>query len=241
MTDPTIPKVNLEQIEADERHEKIRNRILITLVLLIGLGVAVWVGSLINHQQATTDKAEAKTEQAQVEKFNLAQQVAAACASPDLDDAQQEQLCKDARTIVREGPQGAQGIPGPQGNQGVQGIQGIPGFDGKPGANGVDGKPGTNGTNGTNGLNGKDGLDGQPGPAGADGADGATGPQGPAGKDGADGAVGPMGPAGKDGEPPFSWIVFDEDGHVIQECKRTPEPDFDPAAPTYECREPAPQ
>jgi Collagen triple helix repeat (20 copies) len=206
MSDPTIGTIDLEQIEADERREKIRNRILIGFVAAVGMAVSVWVGSLVNDNQDETVRADAKTEQAQVEKFNLAQQIAAACADPNteaLDEDTYSRLCADARTIVRAGPQGAQGIPGAQGVQGIQGVQGVPG------------------------------LPGAVGPAGPAGADGATGEQGPAGADGQDGAIGPQGPAGADGQPPFAWTVYDEAGRIIERCERAA--DFSPSEPTYRC------
>lgn len=208
-------------IEAEERRDRRRNRLLIAAVFLVCVGLALWVGSLINASQKDAAQADKATVQAQVEKYNLAQQVAAACADvtrESLDEETYNRLCTDARTIVREGPRGAQGIPGQQGPQGVQGVQGIPGADG------ADGKPG---------KDGEDGEDGAPGPAGTDGKDGAQGPQGPPGADGKDGAVGPAGPAGQDGQPPYSWVVYNEAGNVIESCIRT-DP-FDPKAPTYQC------
>lgn len=208
----------LDRLEVEERRERRRNRLLIALIFLISIPVAIWVGSLINGSQDTATDAIAGKEQAQVEKFNLAQQIATACAEPDgLDEQTQARLCRDARTIVREGPQGAQGVPGVQGVQGVQGIQGIRGFDGANGKDGADGKDGIPGVNGTNGVDGKDGA---PGKDGVDGKDGV------AGVDGAD---------GKDGQPPFSWVVFDERGNPTETCTRTT--DFDPASPTYTCIE----
>lgn len=224
--DPTKPLIDLDQIEAEEQREKFRNYALIAIIAVIGCAVAFWVGTLINANQDQTTKAEQLTEQAQVEKFNLAQQVAAACADPSataLDEATYERLCTDARTIVKAGPRGAQGIPGPQGIQGLPGAQGVPGTDGLDGADGAAGK---------------DGAQGPEGPAGPPGADGATGPQGPPGKDGADGATGPAGEDGQDGaagQPPFSWVVYDQNGNEIRRCERTAE--FDPAAPTYTCTE----
>lgn len=216
---PNIP--SLEEQEIEERHEKHRNRIIIAVVFLLGVAVALWMGSLINRSQTGEEKAQQQTEQAQTEKYNLAQQVAAACADESresLDEDTYTRLCTDAQTIVKAGPRGAQGVPGPQGVQGIQGPQGVPGI------NGVDGRPG---------QDGEDGAQGPPGPAGADGKDGATGPQGPPGADGKDGAVGPQGPAGADGQPPFSWVVYNEAGNIVERCVRA-EP-FDPQAPTYDC------
>lgn len=244
MTDPTLGPVDLDQIEEDERHEKIRNRVIIALIFLASCAIAVWVGTLINASQDTATKAQEKTEQVQgekeqvqVEKFNLAQQIATACADPQgLDEATQARLCRDARQIVREGPQGAQGIPGATGAQGpagTQGVQGIPGVAGADGDKGDKGDTGATGATGANGADGANGVDGATGPAGADGADGAQGPAGPPGADGAPGAVGPAGPAGQDGQPPFSWVVFNEGGQVIETCTRAA--DFDAATPTYTC------
>jgi hypothetical protein len=233
MSDPTIGPVDLEQIEADERREKIRNRILIGIILLVGVAVAFWVGSIVSHNQDETVKAEAGQEQAQVEKFNLAQQIAAACkdeSAKTLDSETYARLCKDAATIVREGPQGAQGIPGVQGPIGPQGVSGIQGLQGVPGVPGTDG------------VDGKDGAMGPAGPAGADGAQGEPGPQGepgaqgPQGEKGETGAVGPQGPAGQNGEPPAGWIVLGPNGVPVEECLR--DPDSPDTAPTYTC-EPA--
>lgn len=215
---------DLTDLDAEERRDKIRNRILLGAIGAVAIAVALWVGGLIDNEQKSTEKAQAQTEQAQVEKFNLAQQVAAACADPKataLDEETYARLCTDARTIVREGPAGAQGVPGPQGAQGVPGIQGVQGARGLPGAAGTDGKAG---------APGKDGAVGPAGPPGADGKDGA---QGPPGADGKDGAVGPAGPAGANGEPPMSWVVYGSNGQVTERCER--EANFNPAEPRYTC------
>lgn len=236
MSDPTIGHVDLDQIEADERREKIRNRVIIAAILLLGILVAFWVGNIVSHNQDETTRAETKTEQAQVEKFNLAQQIAAACkdeSAKTLDSATYARLCKDAATIVREGPQGAQGIPGVQGPQGVQGNPGTQGAQGAPGVAGADGKNGVDGEQGPVGPAGTAGKDGEQGPPGPAGADGAAGPAGPAGADGKDGAMGPAGPAGADGEPPFAWVVYGPNDQVVERCERAP--DFDPAEPRYTC------
>lgn len=190
MSDPTIKRVDLKQIEDEEHREKIRNRVLLVLITLIGIAVAVWVGSLVTHEQDTTEKAQEQVEQVQVEKFNLAQQIAAACADPTaeaLDEDTYRRLCADARTIVREGPQGAQGIPGVQGPQGIQGVAG-----------------------GT----------GPQGPQGIQGETGGTGAQGPQGEKGDTGSVGAQGPPGEDGDPPAGWVVYNEAGNVVEECTR---------------------
>ena len=224
MSNPTITPINLEQIEIDERHEKIRHRILAGVVFTIGVIIAILVGMSIDDSQNTATQAKEDTAQAQIEKYNLAQQIAAACANPEteiLDEAVYARLCSDARTIVQEGPQGAQGIPGAQGIHGSQGIQGVQGPRGPPGTNGVDG------------IAGADGADGPLGPQGPSGADGAAGAQGPAGPAGADGAVGPQGPAGENGEPPFSWVVYDGGGQVIETCTRSET--FNEDEPTYTC------
>lgn len=231
MSDPTKPVIDLEQIEADERRERIRNRVLLALVALIGCAVAFWVGALVNDEQAETKKAEAQTEQAQVEKFNLAQQIADACAdksTESLDDETYQRLCADARTIVREGPQGAQGIPGVQGPQGVQGTTGL------QGAQGVRGPPGPAGTDGIDGVDGAPGETGAQGPAGEKGDTGETGPQGPQGPQGETGPVGPAGPQGPAGEPPTGWIVLGPNGAPVEECLRDAGSPDD--APTYTCQ-----
>ena len=224
--DPTIGAVDLEKIEEEERREKIRNRILLGLVALIGCAVAFWVGSLVSANQEEAAKSQVQTEQAQVEKFNLAQQIAVACADPDsgLDEDAQARLCQDAKSIVREGPQGAQGIPGVQGPAGEQGMTGAQGVRGPPGIDGIDGDTGATGAAG---------ADGAPGPAGEKGATGDTGPQGPQGEKGDTGAIGPQGPAGADGEPPVSWVVYGPNDQVIERCERVA--DFDPDAPQYTC------
>jgi hypothetical protein len=220
----------LAHLDAEERKDQIRNRVLLGVVGAIAIAVALWVGGLIDNEQKTTAKAEKKTEQAQVEKFNLAQQVAAACADPDakvLDDVLYARLCTDARTIVREGPQGAQGIPGVQGPMGPQGVTGA------QGARGPAGSAGAAGTDGKAGPAGPAGAEGAVGPAGPAGADGAPGPQGPPGADGKDGAVGPAGPAGANGEPPMSWVVYGSNGQVTERCERAT--NFDPTEPRYTC------
>lgn len=224
-----IESTSAEVLE-DEREATRSRYILSAIVFIVGVLVAFGVGFLISESQkeaaksaTTAAKAVGTAEQAQAEKFNLAQQVALACAEEKgLDEASQRKLCRDAEQVVQQGPRGPQGIPG------TQGPQGIPGEDGRDGTNGK------NGIDGSNGINGQDGVDGQPG---ENGQDGAQGPPGPAGKDGKDGAIGPQGPAGKDGEPPFSWVVYDEAGNVTETCTRSA--DFDPASPTYTCTESA--
>ncbi len=155
----------------------------------------------------------AMTEQAQAEKLNLAQQIAAACRDPNngLDEPTSTRLCRDAATIVREGAQGAQGVPGTAGASGATGPPGPRGFPGigSVGAQGPPGPPGPGSTvpgpSGANGSSGADGTNGAdstvPGPAGANGATGDTGPAGPPGADGATGPAGPAGPPGADGAP----------------------------------------
>lgn len=222
---------DLAEIDEEARREKIRNRAILTAIFVLGCLVALWVGYLLNEEQATAVKAEVATEQAQVEKFNLAQQIAAACADPEgLDEDTQMRLCADARQIVREGPQGAQGIPGVQGPQGVQGSTGLVGAQGPIGVSGL---PGVDGLDGDDGAPGPAGPAGAAGPVGEKGETGETGPQGERGEKGETGAVGPSGPAGADGQPPFSWVVYDEDGNVVESCSRSGS--FDPDEPTYTC------
>jgi hypothetical protein len=235
MSDPTITPVDLEQIEEDERRDKIRNYALLGLIALIGCAVAFWVGSLVSANQEDAAKSAAGQEQAQVEKFNLAQQIAAACKDPEngLDEATAARLCKDAQQIVREGPQGAQGIPGATGAQGPAGIQGIQGIPGVAGADGTDGRDGADGNTGATGAKGDTGDTGATGPQGEKGDTGATGEQGPQGPAGDTGATGPQGPSGEDGEPPVAWVVYGPAEQVIERCERTP--DFDRDAPTYTC------
>lgn len=192
----------LNELDAEERRDKIRSRVLLAIAAIISLAVALWVGGRFDTEQHDTRKAQKQTQQAQVEKYNLAQQIAAACADPKvkvLDDATYARLCTDARSIVREGPRGAQGIPGPQGIQGLPGYPGIQGVQGIPGTDGNDGKPGANGKDGADGKTGAAGPPGKDGLPGKDGAPGPAGPAGPPGADGKDGAVGPMGPPGADG------------------------------------------
>jgi Collagen triple helix repeat (20 copies) len=240
MSDNTNP-VDLEGMEVDETRDKWRNRTLLILIFLIGCGVALWVGTLISANQEKAAEAKDQTvtaqqgeEQAQVEKFNLAQQIAEACKDPEngLDEATAARLCRDAATIVREGPQGAQGIPGVQGVAGQDGARGAQGI---PGVNGIDGADGKDGIDGQDGATGATGAEGPAGPAGQDGA---QGPAGPAGADGQDGAPGPAGPAGADGQPPVSWVVYGERGGepvVIETCERVAEPEWNPASPEYTC------
>lgn len=248
----------LTRLEREDLHARRRTRLIIALIFLIAIPLAVWTGSLLNHAEDATTQAKQKVEQVQDEKFNLAKQIAASCASPDgLDEVTARRLCSDARTIVQEGPQGAQGVPGVQGVQGIPGVQGVigvpgaqgprglpgmPGSDGAAGANGVDGTNGIDGAPGVDGAPGLNGLDGPAGPAGEAGARGPAGPPGPAGADGPagpqgepgkDGAIGPRGPKGAAGKPPFSWTVFDENGAVIEKCVR--HDDFNEDEPRYVC------
>ena len=46
-------------------------------------------------------------------------------------------------TVLKEAPQGPQGVPGNDGAQGLQGPQGEPGNDGAQGIQGPQGDPGT--------------------------------------------------------------------------------------------------
>jgi hypothetical protein len=225
-----------EEDAREERHERWRTYLPLALIMLGGVIVALWVGYSISESQkeqvkakTTAVKAIDAADQAQAEKYTLAQQVAAACAGGTLDPEIQTQLCSDARQVVKEGPQGAQGIPGIQGVQGVKGEQGI------PGKNGADGAPGPKGDTGASGVNGKDGLPGEKGDVGAvgeKGETGATGPQGPPGPKGDTGGIGPQGPPGKDGQPPVSWTVENADGSTTN-CNRAD--DWTLAVPTYSC------
>lgn len=236
LEDAVLTDDKLRTLEEEERRDRRRNRLILAAIFILGCAVALWVGASISQSQDATKKADtsatqakAAADQSQAEKFTLAQQVAAACAGGTLDKDVQTQLCRDAQQITKEGPRGAQGIPGVQGIQGVQGVPGVDGLDGKDGLNGKDG------ATGPKGESGKDGAQGPAGPAGEPGKDGAQGPAGPPGADGKDGAVGPQGPAGEDGQPPYAWVVFDEQGREVRRCERS-DP-FDPAQPTYTCKE----
>lgn len=214
-----------DTFDDEDRRDRWRNIAILAVIFLSGVLVALWVGFLISDSQeeeakATTTavRADQEATEARAEKYTLAQQVAAACAGGTLDEDVQTQLCSDAREVVKEGPRGAQGIPG------IQGVQGVPGKDGAQGEQGVQGVPGAAGANG---------ADGSPGETGPQGATGEQGPQGPTGPQGEPGAIGPAGPPGKDGQPPYSWLVFDENQNIIESCERAE--GFDPAAPRYTC------
>lgn len=231
--------VDLSELDAEERRDRIRNRVIFGVVAAVAIGVALWVGGIVDDEKQSAEKAQAQTAQAQIEKYNLAQQIAAACADPKaetLDGATYARLCTDAREIVREGPRGAQGIPGrdgPPGAPGVPGVPGVPGIPGVDGRDGADGKDGQAGPSGATGPAGQDGEAGAVGPPGPPGKDGQDGPQGPAGPAGQDGAVGPAGPAGADGEPPYGWVVYGPNNQEIERCERaTP---FNPDEPRYSC------
>ena len=224
-----VDRAELDRLEAEEHKQNWQDWALRAAVMIIGILVAVWVGTQIDSSQETAEKAVDKTEQAQVEKFNLAQQIAVACADrsiESLDEDTYARLCADARTIVREGPQGAQGIPGVQGPQGTQGVTGLQGAQGIPG---IQGPPGES----IIGPPGEKGDTGDVGPQGEKGETGDTGAQGPQGEKGDTGGIGPQGPAGEAGQPPFSWVVYNEGGQVVQTCVRTE--DFVAESPTYIC------
>lgn len=107
-------------------------------------------------------------------------------------------------------------IAGPIGPKGDTGTSGPAGPSGLTGASGAMGVPGPKGETGDPGANGVDGSNGQVGPMGPKGDTGATGER------------------GEDGEPPAGWTTNYPDGSTEQ-CSRVPEPEFDPAAPRYDC------
>ena len=155
--------------------------IVVVLALIIAAGLAWYLGTSAKDSANQEATAKAQT-------FSLAQEVAAACASPEVT-ADMADLCQSANVITKDGPAGAAGPPG---DKGAQGATGFPGKDGAPGLNGL---PGAIGPAGPPGVNGLDGATGPAGPVGATGATGATGPKG------ADGPAGPVGATGDPGTP----------------------------------------
>jgi hypothetical protein len=103
-------------------------------------------------------------------------------------------------SIVKEGPQGPQGIIGPKGLVGPQGIAGPQGPQGIVGSQGIAGPQGIVGPQGIIGPDGPQGLVGPGGPTGDTGDIGLTGPQGLVGPVGETGAIGPIGLTGPIGD-----------------------------------------
>lgn len=209
--EPDIPESN-EDLDQQDRKDR-RTKWLI----ILGLAVAVLLGALL---ALASDRSQRDATNSESQKLSLAQQVAAACARPDVNDATLKPLCDNADRIIdqgaSQGKQGPPGIPGLRGEQGPPGLDGINGKDGRDGTdgrNGMDGtdgppgdngKAGTNGADGSNGTNGLNGADGQPGPPGADGQ------PGPPGKDGTNGTDGAKGDPGDPAYPfTFTFTVPD--------------------------------
>lgn len=183
--EPELPGIHNEDLDQQDRRD-VRTKWVVGLALI----ACILLGALL---ALATDRSQQSAENADSQKLSLAQQVAAACARPDVDDVTLRPLCDNAKKIIKQGDSGPQGPPGPIGLQGPQGPPGLNGLNGADGVNGVNGKggpAGANGVSGTDGGPGPAGTDGSPGPAGADGADGAQGPVGPAGPAGADGKDG---------------------------------------------------
>lgn len=147
--------------------------IVVVLALIIIAGLTWYLGMTAKDSANNEATAKAQT-------FSLAQEVAAACASPEVT-ADLSELCRNAKNVTKDGPAGAAGPPGDQGEQGATGFpgkDGAPGLNGLPGAIGPIGPPNVNGTNGTNGATGSvgaNGIDGTNGTNGTNGADGAKG------------------------------------------------------------------
>jgi len=153
--------------------------IVVVLALIIAAGLAWYLG--VSAKDSANSEATAKAA-----TFSLAQEVAAACASPevtlDLSD-----LCQSAQNVTKDGPAGAAGPPG---DKGAQGATGFPGKDGATGATGLTGPPSVNGINGVDGAIGASGANGSTGATGGNGIDGTNGTNGIDGTNGADGAAG---------------------------------------------------
>jgi len=183
--------------------------IVVVLALIIAAGLAWYLGTSAKDSANQEATAKAQT-------FSLAQEVAAACASPEVT-ADMADLCQSAKVITKDGPAGAAGPPG---DKGAQGATGFPGKDGAPGLNGLPGVIGPAGPPGVNGTNGLDGATGSTGATGATGPKGVDGPAGPAGPAGATGATGETGATGTTN--PFTF-TFDTSGKPgLYTCTITP-------------------
>jgi len=158
--------------------------IVVVLALIIAAGLAWYLGTSAKDSANQEATAKAQT-------FSLAQEVAAACASPEVT-ADMADLCQSANVITKDGPAGAAGPPG---DKGAQGATGFPGKDGAPGLNGLPGAIGPAAPPGVNGTNGLDGATGSTGATGATGKEGPAGAPGTNGANGNDGATGPAGPS----------------------------------------------
>ena len=111
--------------------------------------------------------------------------------SPSLDEAYRDTSLLGAYVwtgstwslMVKDGPQGSQGIQGPSGSTGAQGIQGIQGIQGSQGIQGIQGLTGPSGpqgiqgTSGSQGPSGSQGIQGIQGPSGSQGATGTMSPR----------------------------------------------------------------
>lgn len=214
MSEELLPVADEADLDRLERVNRWRT------IAFLAFGAVVLALLFITWRES--NRAEEQTATAQAQTFDLAQQIARACADPDtasLDRGVYQRLCSDAAEIVHEGPQGAQGVPGPVGPQGTQGIQGPQGFQGPtgprgpPGADGADGAPGAVGATGAQGPAGERGEPGPSGPAGPPGSTGPSGPPGPAGADGEDGIP-----------TPFFLVIpgNGNSGDVRYECVKSP-------------------
>lgn len=198
--EPELAGIHNEDLDQQDRRDA-RTKWAVGLALI----ACVLLGALL---ALATDRSQQSAENSDSQKLSLAQQVAAACARPDVNDATLKPLCDNAKNIIKRGDSGPQGPPGPVGLQGPQGDPGLNGLNGRDatdaqvarsvnsycsvrngclgpqGPAGRDGTDGADGVNGVDGLNGVDGVDGAPGPAGPKGDTGAVGPAGPAGSDG---------------------------------------------------------
>lgn len=186
-----LPDETRASLKAEAREAR-RDRLTILAIIMFVVFASV-LGLWLARSNESKDE---ETQQAKAAAYTLAQEVAAACAGPAIDDAALKALCDDAKQIVKQGPPGPEGPigpPGPPGPQGVQGVQGVPGPPGPRGPRGEAGEDGTDGAPGAPGEvgeSGTDGQDGAPGPAGPQGEPGPVGPEGPAGADGEDGTDG---------------------------------------------------
>lgn len=132
------------------------------------LGLAIISVPALNYAQQTSALGQRATV-AEVGAYDLAQQVAIACARGELKG----QLCASAAAVP---------VPGAQGERGPMGPAGAPGltppcyFEAAQcrGKDGTNGKDGAEGKDGVDGKNGKDGVDGKAGKDGADGKDAPT-------------------------------------------------------------------
>lgn len=167
----------IKEMKAESTSQGRDHKTRVWLVIAVGFWILTLLALGIVSWNAFFDEKEVKE--------RLAQQVAEACLSGDLSEADQQDLCENAEKVIEdeEDPLVIEGEDGRDGTDGEDGRDGIDGRDGKDGRNGKNGRPGQDGLNGEDGegVPGPQGIQGEPGQQGPKGDRGEPGPQGPSG------------------------------------------------------------